>query len=178
MVVQIVGQWFGDGEITYPTLTEKFGNKAKPYKETITIVDTKQPFLSYLQTTTINGKAKHSESGFLRFPKNENKIEFVVAQCTGITETSSGIITCETPPLTSNENESKKNDSSKLISFEFSVESDSITSSQFGTEPKVKSVKRLFKFDHVKKQLSYKVFMKTTTHKDYALHLQCILKRK
>ena len=176
---QLIGKWSGAGTIIYPTLTEKFGNQPKPYKEEITFTDTKQPFFTYLQTTTINNNPKHSESGFIRFPKNEDKIEFVISQCTGVIEISDGLAKHIENNINNNESESKDNNSNDnaLQSFEFYVQSQSISSSKFGKPPKAEGIKREFEYNGTKDELSYKVFMKTSTHKEYSLHLQCTLKR-
>ena len=179
---QLIGKWSGKGTIIYPTLTEKFGNKPKPYNEEITFTDTNQPFFTYIQTTKINNNPKHTESGFIRFPKNEDKIEFIISQCTGVTEISNGLAkNINNNNIANNESESKDNNSNingnKMESFEFSVQSESISSSKFGKPPKVEGVKREFEYNSIKDELSYKVFMKTSTHKDYALHLQCTFQR-
>lgn len=81
------GTWEGTGVGEYPTI-ETF-----TYHETITLAPlADKPVLAYTQRTrSPNGQPLHAESGFLRF--DDEGVELVVAQPTGIAETHRGSVT-------------------------------------------------------------------------------------
>jgi hypothetical protein len=82
----IQGRWIGKGRGWYPTIADF------EYQETLEISDTGRPFLTYRQITQANdGSPMHTEVGYFRF-LSDNRLEFVVAQPTGISEVLAGSI--------------------------------------------------------------------------------------
>jgi hypothetical protein len=79
------GTWQGPGNGSYPTI-ESF-----TYDESVTFAPLPgKPVLAYTQrTTSAMGLPLHTETGYLRCTDAE-RVEFVVAQPTGITETHVG----------------------------------------------------------------------------------------
>lgn len=84
----LLGTWVGEGEGTYPTI-EPFD-----YTEQVTFTPGPgKPFVAYAQKTWRSGTRDplHSESGYLRGFGDE-RVEFVIAQPTGIVEIHVGTI--------------------------------------------------------------------------------------
>lgn len=86
-----IGTWRGRGRGDFPTI------EAFEYLEEVTFAPTGKPVLSYVQRTrSVDGAAMHAESGFLRRtgPVDADTgmvpVEWVIAQPTGLAETSSG----------------------------------------------------------------------------------------
>jgi hypothetical protein len=79
----LVGTWSGEGEGHYPTIAPF------AYRETVTFAASGRPVLSYAQRTWRAGSDEplHAESGWLR-GQLEGRAELVVAQPTGLAETS------------------------------------------------------------------------------------------
>ncbi|MFW0794539.1 FABP family protein [Gordonia sp. CPCC 205515] len=85
-IAPLIGSWTGPGRGEYPTI-DSFD-----YTETIVIEDIGKPFLFYRQRTrSPDGRALHTESGFLRVPA-QGIIEFTLAQPTGHTELCAGVL--------------------------------------------------------------------------------------
>lgn len=82
----IQGRWTGMGRGWYPTIADF------EYLEMIEISDVGRPFLTYRQTTKASdGSPLHTEVGYFRFLPDD-RLEFVVAQPTGISEVMTGLI--------------------------------------------------------------------------------------
>ncbi len=83
----LIGTWSGEGQGNYPTID------AFRYRETVTFsAAPNKPFLRYEQKTqSADGTPMHTELGFLR-PTGDGKIEFVLAQPTGQTESLEGTL--------------------------------------------------------------------------------------
>jgi hypothetical protein len=81
-----VGTWRGAGHGHYPTITDF------DYTEEVTFVRTGKPLLGYRQRTWgSDGRPLHAESGWLRWVGGD-RVEWVVAQPTGIAETATGTV--------------------------------------------------------------------------------------
>ena len=83
-----VGEWRGGGDGVYPTISP-FG-----YTEQIELRPVPgKPLLAYRSATraTDDGRALHSESGFLR-SVGSGSVELVVAQGAGIVEIAEGVV--------------------------------------------------------------------------------------
>ena|SRR5690625_3027469 len=92
-VAGLLGTWVGDGAGSYPTI-EDFS-----YREELTFTDVGKPFLHYVQRTwSPSGAPMHTETGYLRLP-GDGTAEFVLAQPTGQTELSEGVVTAEADTL-------------------------------------------------------------------------------
>ena len=80
----LIGRWEGRGKGDYPTI-DSF-----EYHETVEFSPlADKPVLAYTQRTrSMEGKALHAESGFLRFA--QERVELVIAQPTGIAEIHRG----------------------------------------------------------------------------------------
>ena len=84
----LVGTWSGRGHGIYPTI-EDFD-----YHETISFTPGPgKPFLAYAQRTkhAETGEPLHAETGYLR-SVSEGRIEWIIAQATGIAEVLSGTV--------------------------------------------------------------------------------------
>ena len=83
----LIGTWQGRGQGNYPTI------KAFEYLETVTFTAMPgKPFLRYEQRTkSTAGAPMHTELGFLR-PIGNGRVEFVLAQPTGQTESMEGTL--------------------------------------------------------------------------------------
>ncbi len=82
----IQGRWIGKGRGWYPAIAEF------EYQETLEITDTGRPFLTYRQSTQASdGSPLHTEVGYFRF-LSDDRLEFVVAQPTGISEVLTGSV--------------------------------------------------------------------------------------
>lgn len=84
----LIGTWRGTGTGVYPTIS------TFEYTEEITFTPgPNKPFLAYTQRTWRAGTNDplHSESGYLRGFGSE-RVEFVIAQPTGIVEVHSGVL--------------------------------------------------------------------------------------
>lgn len=86
-IAWLVGTWRGEGEGSYPTIaTFRYG-------EEIVFDHVGKPFVSYRQRTWSlpDGAPLHSESGYLR-PQGDGRLEYVIAQPTGIVEVGAGTV--------------------------------------------------------------------------------------
>ena len=83
----LVGSWAGRGAGHYPTI-ESF-----EYVEQVEFAHVGKPFLSYVQRTkhAETGLPLHAESGYLR-PVGLDRVEFVIAQPSGIMELHEGTV--------------------------------------------------------------------------------------
>ena len=84
----VVGTWRGSGHGHYPTI-EPFD-----YHEEIELVPLgAKPVIRYTQATrhAATGDPLHSETGYLR-PAGAGRVEFVLAQPTGIVEVHTGLV--------------------------------------------------------------------------------------
>jgi hypothetical protein len=81
----LLGRWRGEGRGVYPTI-EPF-----EYGEEIEFSHNGRPFLFYVQKTwnLSDGYPMHSEAGYVR-PVSQDRVEFVLAQPSGITEILAG----------------------------------------------------------------------------------------
>eukprot|EP01083_Nonionella_stella_P225085 800586_1 len=151
----LVGKWIGECTGEYPTI------KTFEYGEQIEIIDTKKPFLTYNSQTWMKGdknKLMHSETGFIRFPSAKG-VDFVISQCTGIQEISSGEITFTDKK---DNNESKQeNEVDQKQSFQVKLSSINIGRVSTSKEPKVVQIQRLYKYDCSNDTLSYEIWMST-----------------
>jgi hypothetical protein len=91
----LVGTFEGDGEGDYPTI-EPFR-----YRERVVFAHAGRPFLTYQQRTwnPATGAPMHAEVGYLRLPgaadgdpPDSTRVEFVLAQPTGIVEVEEGTL--------------------------------------------------------------------------------------
>lgn len=83
----LLGTWRGAGSGEYPTI-ESF-----TYLEEVTFAHVGKPFLAYTQKTrhAVTEKPLHAEAGYLR-PVGLDRLEFVVAQPSGIVEVDDGTL--------------------------------------------------------------------------------------
>lgn len=81
-----VGTWRGAGRGHFPTISDF------DYTEEVSFESTGKPLLAYRQRTWgHDGRPLHSESGWLRWV-GDDRVEWVIAQPTGIAETASGTL--------------------------------------------------------------------------------------
>eukprot|EP01084_Bolivina_argentea_P243984 408850_1 len=167
----IAGKWIGECQGEYPTI--------QPFKygEQIEIIDTNKPFLSYSSSTWKQGdqsKLMHSESGFIRFPYG-NEVDFVISQCSGVNEISSGdiVITDKT------QNDATETDDvdNTVQNFKVVLGSSQIGRVALATEPYVTKIQRVYTYDCETDMLAYEIWMATTNTKELTKHLSGSFKR-
>jgi hypothetical protein len=83
----LLGTWQGAGTGVYPTI-EGFS-----YAEEVSFTHAGKPFVAYMQKTkdAVTGLPLHAEAGFLR-PRDDGRIEFILAQPSGIAELLEGTV--------------------------------------------------------------------------------------
>jgi hypothetical protein len=82
----LLGTWSGEGTGQYPTI-EDFS-----YREELVFGHGGKPFLTYAQRTwSSTGAPLHVETGYIRCP-DADRVEFVVAQPTGVAEVHEGTL--------------------------------------------------------------------------------------
>ena len=80
----LLGTWHGTGNGDYPTI-EPF-----TYEETVTFEHFGKPFIAYTQRTKgADGGPLHTETGYIRMTEDD-KLELVISQPSGITEIHTG----------------------------------------------------------------------------------------
>lgn len=82
----LLGTWVGEGDGDYPTI------EAFRYGEEITFSEVNKPFIVYTQRTWAldDRRPLHTETGYLRPSEGTDRVEYVLAQPTGIAEIGSG----------------------------------------------------------------------------------------
>jgi len=91
----LLGTWRGTGEGSYPTID------AFRYVEEVSFGHVGKPFLVYVQKTkhAETGQPLHAETGYLR-AAGDDRIEFVIAQPSGIVELHHGTVQAHSLELT------------------------------------------------------------------------------
>ncbi len=94
VLAPLLGNWAGEGSGEYPTI-QPFG-----YIEEISFGHIGKPLLTYVQRTRAadDGRALHAETGYLSAPA-PNRIEWLLAHPTGITEIQEGRVAADADTL-------------------------------------------------------------------------------
>jgi hypothetical protein len=162
---KLIGTWRGDGAGEFPTI--------KPFEFTEEVTFERpnpgKPFLSYHQRTwsknTNPPLPMHTESGFLRvFP--DNCVEFCIAQPTGVAEIEQGsLVVAEEGAVVLMDTQAGQE----------TVEGINIIRGERAKDPKTFMVVRRFRLEG--DQLSYELFMATSTTPKLTQHLKVTMQR-
>ena len=148
----LIGVWTGTGAGAYPTI------KPFQYTETITFTSPNPatPVLTYTQSTAINGKAAHSESGYWKVGPGGLRVECCVAQVTGLVEVEEGSITAD-----------EKSGSAVTVD----VRTVGLTRTTSAKPPHVREIRRVWRLSEEGGRLGYELFMATEHTPELTSHL-------